>query len=712
MTQATLTPGQARVSSSAALPRRLKLLFSTGDLSTSIPLAILMFFQLFFLTDVARLQPVLAAWAVGLPRLWDAINDPLIGLISDRIRSRWGRRRVMLLFGAVPLGLTFMAMWFVPPFSQSGMAVYYAIVFLLFDTAFTVVHVGYNSLTPELTSDYDERSSLNGYRMVFSIAGTLGTIILATVLGWVITDKQTLFAALGVTLGLISMIPPLIVFRVTHERPAEELPPPLPWGVAIRATLGNRPFRLVMGLYLLSWTTASILAAVLIYYASYRLRVPEQANYFVLVAQGMAIAFIPFTVWLARRLDKRRAFIVGCALVGSRAPWDRRARSRPGDAGLLARRAVGVWHRHRVCDPLGDGARRRRGGRGGDGPAPGGLVLLLRLVLSETGDGGGPLEHGTGARALGLHHAGRGRTNARAAGRARSRRSACSPGPSRSCCCCSPLRLPGAIRSPGKATRHSWRSWHPVTDFETLAVHAGEEADPSTGALRLPLHMATTFKLPPFGGRLFEALTLASPRAPHAYTRWSNPTVRALEERLAALEGAEAALVTATGMAAVSALVFTLLSAGDHLVASEVCYAGSVELFGLHLPRFGIEVTLVDTSDRGPGGGRAAPEHEAGLRRDAGQPDPAHRGHCVRWPAWPTPAACPLAVDSTWAGPALQHPIALGADYVIHSLTKYLNGHGDALGRRDLRPCGRLTQGSARMRWCIWAARPARSTRG
>jgi GPH family glycoside/pentoside/hexuronide:cation symporter len=163
-----------------------------------------------------------------------------------------------------------------------------------------------------LTSDYDERSSLNGYRMVFSIAGTLGTIILATVLGWVITDKQMLFAALGVTLGLLSMIPPLIVFRVTHEKPAEELPPPLPWGVAIRATLGNRPFRLVMGLYLLSWTTASILAAVLIYYASYRLRVPEQANYFVLVAQGMAIAFIPLTVWLARRLDKRRAFIVGC----------------------------------------------------------------------------------------------------------------------------------------------------------------------------------------------------------------------------------------------------------------------------------------------------------------------------------------------------------------------------------------------------------------
>ena len=297
--------------SAAALPRRTKLLFSTGDLSTSIPLAIVMFFQLFFLTDVAGLHPAYAAWAVGLPRLWDAINDPLFGLISDRIRTRWGRRRVLLLFGAVPLGICFMLMWLVPPLSQLGLAAYYALMFVLFDTAFTVVHVGYNALTPELTSDYDERSSLNGYRMVFSISGTLGAIILATVLGWVIPDARARFAIIGVTLGLVSMLPPLIVFRVTRERPADELPPPLPWGQALRATLGNRPFRLVMGLYLLSWTTASILAAVLIYFASYYMRIPEQANYFVLAAQGSAIAFIPFWVWVARRLDKRRAFILG-----------------------------------------------------------------------------------------------------------------------------------------------------------------------------------------------------------------------------------------------------------------------------------------------------------------------------------------------------------------------------------------------------------------
>jgi GPH family glycoside/pentoside/hexuronide:cation symporter len=303
----TTTPNPQR------LPLRLKLLYSTGDLSVSIPLAILMFFQLYFLTDVAGLRPDLAGWAVASGKIWDAVNDPLFGLFSDRIRSRWGRRRVLLLFGAVPLGLSFMLMWVVPPFQPLGLTVYYALTFILFDTAFTFVHVGYNALTPELTADYDERSSLNGFRMVFSISGTLGAIILATVLGWTIRDKRLLFATVGVGLGLVSIAPPLIVFRVTQEAPADQRPAPLPVRQALRATLSNRPFRLVMGLYLLSWTTASILAAVLVYFANYHLRVPEQANYFVLIAQGAAIAFIPLIVWVARRLDKRRAFILGTA---------------------------------------------------------------------------------------------------------------------------------------------------------------------------------------------------------------------------------------------------------------------------------------------------------------------------------------------------------------------------------------------------------------
>lgn len=224
-----------------------------------------------------------------------------------------------------------------------------------------------------------------------------------------------------------------------------------------------------------------------------------------------------------------------------------------------------------------------------------------------------------------------------------------------------------------------------MEEFETLAVHAGEAVDPETGALRQPLHMSTTFKLPGFGVKLFDAIYMDSPRPPYAYTRWCNPTLRSLEDRLVALEGAEAAVVTASGMAAVSALVFTLLSSGDHMVASEVCYAGSVELFGEHLPRFGIEVSLVDTSD---------------LEQVSSALKPNTKLVYVETPANPIlrisdiaalseithKAGAVLAVDSTWASPALQLPLFLGADYVIHSLTKIINGHGDALGGAVLGP--------------------------
>ena len=224
-----------------------------------------------------------------------------------------------------------------------------------------------------------------------------------------------------------------------------------------------------------------------------------------------------------------------------------------------------------------------------------------------------------------------------------------------------------------------------MPELETLALHAGEEPDPQTGALRLPLHMATSFKLPGFGRRLFDALLMESEEPPYAYTRWGNPTLGALEERLAAMEGAQAAMVTATGMAAVSAVLLTFLSQGDHVVANEVCYAGSVELFGEHLPRLGIGVSLVDTSD--------VEQVRSALR-------PETRLIYVETPANPIlriadigalaevahGAGALLVVDSTFAGPTVQRPLALGADYVVHSLTKVMNGHGDALGGAVLGP--------------------------
>jgi glycoside/pentoside/hexuronide:cation symporter, GPH family len=295
------------------LSRRQMLRFSVGDLSTGIPLTIIMFFQLFFLTDVAGLRPDLAGWAVGLGRFWDAINDPIFGILSDRIRSRYGRRRVVLLFASIPLGISFMLLWIIPPFGPIGLTAYYALAFILFDTAFTLIHVSYNSLTPEMTRDYDERSTLNGYRMVVQISGTLAAIILVTVASWYIADKKLLFILVGVCLGIATALPPLVVFKVTSEPSTEDKVPTISFWSAILATLKTRPFWMVMGMFLFSWTTASVISAMLVYFINYYLLIPEQANYFVLVAQFCAILFVPLMVWLAHKLDKRRAFIIGTA---------------------------------------------------------------------------------------------------------------------------------------------------------------------------------------------------------------------------------------------------------------------------------------------------------------------------------------------------------------------------------------------------------------
>jgi GPH family glycoside/pentoside/hexuronide:cation symporter len=315
------------------LDRKRTLLYSLGDLSAAIPLTVLSFYQLYFLTDVARLAPGVASWSIIFVKLWDAVNDPLLGAWSDRLRSRHGRRRWPMVLAAVPLGLSFALLWVVPPFGQVGIAVWYTIAFILFDTCFTVFHVSFNALTPALAGDYDERSSLNGYRMAFSISGTLGAIIVMTLLAGVIPDPAVRFAAAGAGLGLFCIVPPFLAFRASagfdEENSTTSLSTPtslststtlpsrttLPAALleSARAVLANKPFRQVMGLYLFSWTATAVISSALVYFVSYYMTEPGHANYLVLVAEVAAIAFIPLVVAAARRWDKRRAFIAGCA---------------------------------------------------------------------------------------------------------------------------------------------------------------------------------------------------------------------------------------------------------------------------------------------------------------------------------------------------------------------------------------------------------------
>jgi cystathionine gamma-synthase/methionine-gamma-lyase len=211
----------------------------------------------------------------------------------------------------------------------------------------------------------------------------------------------------------------------------------------------------------------------------------------------------------------------------------------------------------------------------------------------------------------------------------------------------------------------------------TLTLHAG--AGPREVGLPTssPPVMATSFFTYPDAVG-FSANDL-NEAAPHFYTRWSNPTLELLETRLAALEGGDAALSFASGMAAISTLFLDRLGSGDHLVLSNVCYAGVAELVHDILPKHSIAVTAVDTSN--PEAVAAAMRPNTKLIHIETPANPILRLSDIAAIADIAHAGgAELSVDATIATPLGTKPLALGADYVVHSLTKYIGGHGDALG--------------------------------
>jgi cystathionine beta-lyase/cystathionine gamma-synthase len=212
--------------------------------------------------------------------------------------------------------------------------------------------------------------------------------------------------------------------------------------------------------------------------------------------------------------------------------------------------------------------------------------------------------------------------------------------------------------------------------IQTLAIHAGEDPDPTTGASTPSLVMSSTYVVDEeisFSANNLDAET------PFVYTRWDNPTTRQLEHKLAVLEQAEACIAFASGMAASAAAMLAHLSQGDHLVVSNTNYPGTAEFARNTLTRLGVEVSPVDTTDIDAV--RAAMRDNTRILWLETPSNPLLRIADIRAAAdIAQDRDCLLVVDSTFASPIATRPLALGADLVIHSLTKYIGGHGDAMG--------------------------------
>lgn len=213
----------------------------------------------------------------------------------------------------------------------------------------------------------------------------------------------------------------------------------------------------------------------------------------------------------------------------------------------------------------------------------------------------------------------------------------------------------------------------------TQALEAGLADDPSTRAIAPNIVMSVNHAFAPGSGAFSTEGIADLTRPPFLYASWCNPTVRQLEQRIAALEGAEDALASATGMAAMAAIFFSLLEAGDHLIVSDVCYAGVNELARRVLPRLGIEVSAVNLTRLDAV--RAALRPNTRLIHAESPCNPLLRLTDLRSLATLAHGHGALvSVDSTLATPLATQPLALGVDLVMHSMTKFLNGHGDALG--------------------------------
>jgi len=212
--------------------------------------------------------------------------------------------------------------------------------------------------------------------------------------------------------------------------------------------------------------------------------------------------------------------------------------------------------------------------------------------------------------------------------------------------------------------------------FETLSLYAGHHPDPMTGSRAVPIYQTTSFL---FQDADHAAALFNLERAGHIYTRISNPTVSVLEERLAALENGVGAVCTASGMAALHLAIATILSAGDHIVASSSLYGGSINILTHTLPRFGITTTFVKPRDLD--GFRAAikPNTRLVIGETIGNPG-LEVLDIPKAAAIAHDAKIPLLIDNTFATPYLSRPIELGADIVMNSATKWIGGHGIAIG--------------------------------
>jgi glycoside/pentoside/hexuronide:cation symporter, GPH family len=309
----------------------VKLVYGTGDWSEASYGTLRQIFYAIFLTDVVGLDPRLASIAALIGIIWDAINDPLVGILTDRMRSRWGRRRPFLLFFAIPFGASFLLLWWAPPFhNQVALTVTITLAFMISDTFETLCGVPFASLLPELSPDYDERTTLTSFRIFFNLVASLVTAVAApaiidAAISAGFTQQQGYLIVAGIFGGL-AIVPFLLIFAVVREHFGRiDLPQnKTRFSETVKTAWSNIPFRFASLIYMLNWITFDLVALVMPFYLLYwiargdmlasvsllGISFPLESAVFAILLITATVV-LPFWLWLSRRLGKHIAYIIG-----------------------------------------------------------------------------------------------------------------------------------------------------------------------------------------------------------------------------------------------------------------------------------------------------------------------------------------------------------------------------------------------------------------
>ncbi|MDR0997499.1 MAG: glycoside-pentoside-hexuronide (GPH):cation symporter [Treponema sp.] len=304
---------------SGSLSLGQKLGFGIFDLGGNLFFTLMGFWCLKYLTDTAGLTAGLAGIALMIGKAWDAVTDPVMGYISDRTRSRWGRRRPYLLFGALPMLLS---MWFffsAPSFSgQTALTLWALLALILLNTAATVINIPYSSLTPELTTDYHERSALNGYRFGCAVFGTIIGAAAVQPLTGLFASPRLGWSMTGLILGALMALTTLLTFAGTREKAHTAADYPTEGFFATyREVFKNGPYVRLLLTYALHIMGITFLQSILPYYTEYVYGRPDLTTPALGILLLSAMAFIPVSVLVSRKIGKKRTYQICFAVISS-----------------------------------------------------------------------------------------------------------------------------------------------------------------------------------------------------------------------------------------------------------------------------------------------------------------------------------------------------------------------------------------------------------